>query len=192
MMLSPGLSISPAHGQIPALVHQTNPVLLENLREVNHQLDDLPTYFFDDNKNSSGEYNGVYRTISMEATDEGYEEFTWWHELAHHIWYWHLTDAERIIWRGTWGKDTLYYINDIYPYYPTEYAKTDPHEDFADSFARFIYEYNHPEKEMFFRTENLDPERELILTLILQRILDGTCYQNDTIQDCVQHRWVNQ
>ena len=100
-----------------------------------------------------------------------------------------MKEYERAIWVGIWAKDGQYMLNDIYPYYPTEYAKTSPEEDFADSFARWILEKDKPitHQGAFGRTQNLDPEREEMLELFFKRILDNC--ENDEVVHCVVGDW---
>lgn len=177
------LHVTPSTGKTYELVQETNPLLLENLRRINHDKEELQKFPWQEvNHAVAGEYNAFFRSINMVQERTYATELTYWHELGHHIWYWKLQEFERSIWKGIWVKDTYYETHNIYPYFPSNYAKQSPEEDFADSFARWMFQYRNDADTPHFRTENLDPERERILKLIIQ---NATHCQEEEMQLCV-------
>jgi len=171
---SSSFSVEPGFGPVQDLVDKTHPVLLENLRVVEYGVEVIPSRLFDDNSDNVGEYNGVFRSIVM-IRDNDDLEWTYWHELAHHVWYWLLSDSERSVWVGIHAKDSYVWAEGSYPYFPTEYASTSPQEDFADSFARYVYEYHVSDEYRWnYRTENLDPERLFVLKMFFQSIFEDS------------------
>ena len=177
-MLPSDFQTIPQFGPVHDLVQQTNPLLLTNLNSIEYGVDEIPYGLWRGDQENVGEYNGAFRTIVIELQEEDVEQSLWsvestyWHELGHHLWYWFLTDDERAVWAGIYDKDYYIWSNEGFPYFPTDYASTSAKEDFAESFSRFVIDYPDKEFKWAYRTQFLDPERELFLKMFLQRIFE--------------------
>jgi hypothetical protein len=77
----------------------------------------IPSHF-----SAIGTYIPASRSIWLDKSQEF--DGVWLHEIGHHLWYYHLTDAERA---------TFTTLHTTAP--PTNYSTTSVEEDFAESFS---------------------------------------------------------
>jgi len=183
---SPSFSV---YGDVNGFVENTNPVLLEGLHVVDFTRSSVPVSLFEDTSDNAGEYNPANRRIIVVPVNASYawfDEFSWWHELGHHVWHWHLTDEEREVWKGMYAKDMYIEEAGEFPYFTTDYAKTSYGEDFSESFARWVYDYSDGEQYARYKTENLDPDRKYILMLFMRRFLGDSCSEYVDPVECMR------
>lgn len=147
LSFSHSVEVSSDYQALDQLVLTTHPGLVEGLRKVEFTEDPLnPEYYiWRLSSDAIGFYTPMTRTIfiPVDGRMTAFSEFNtvWWHELAHHIWYYHMTHDQRNRFvalheesHAALGKASTEFRFG----FPSEYGMTSPEEDFADSFAYFM------------------------------------------------------
>ena len=196
------LSVVSEDGTGLSLIAETNPDLLSGLNEVNLvKFDGINK--FKHGKTTVATYYAMDRALTIPHNvvthiDEApvMVEEIWWHELGHHIWFWHMSDQERQAFEGIHARDWLRVEHEEFPYFPTNYSKTNVREDFAESFSRWVIDWdmnrqglNSWNKDKL--TEKLDPARVEIIDKVIKRLTNCT-YEEGLIQKCIYRGWVQE
>jgi len=153
------VSVNSEYMVLDQLVLTTRPELTKHLRAVDFTTHPInPEYYAWRAKSEAvGLYTPLTRTIfiPVDGRIETYSDFDiiWWHELGHHVWYYHMSAEQR-------DRFTKSHEESIAAYYSTsfnvtesqfkygfvsDYAHTSISEDFAESFSYYIVANNNAE-----------------------------------------------
>lgn len=145
-------------GEIPHYVCTTNEALLDGLRyvdtrEIKDQTHIVRRYWFS-RQAFYGMYDPASRIIYIPASTMN--ENTWWHELAHHLWYNALSEDHKTSYEAIHAKSIERMQNQtsgeiseelkmqllLEEGFPTEYASRNVDEDWAESFSFWATQTN--------------------------------------------------